>query len=71
MCVFGGIATTGGKGNLIGGFIAAFIIFCLKIALGQRNINTQLILVIIGIMLILSVVIPAISSALPKKKKAE
>ncbi|MBO6147090.1 MAG: ABC transporter permease [Lachnospiraceae bacterium] len=69
MCVFGGIATTGGKGNLIGGFIAAFIIFCLKIALGQRNINTQLILVIIGMMLILSVVIPAISAAIPKKKK--
>ena len=69
MCVFGGIATTGGKGNLIGGFIAAFIIFCLKIALGQRNINTQLILVIIGMMLILSVVIPAVSSALPRKKK--
>ena len=65
------LAMQGALGNLIGGFIAAFIIFCLKIALGQRNINTQLILVIIGIMLILSVVIPAISSALPKKKKAE
>ncbi len=60
MCVFGGIATTGGKGNLVGAFIASLIIVCLRIALGQRNINTQLILVIIGIMLICSVVIPAI-----------
>jgi rhamnose transport system permease protein len=70
MCVFGGIATTGGKGNLIGGFIAAFIIFCLKIALGQRNINTQLILVIIGLMLIVSVVIPGIAANLRGKKKS-
>ncbi|MCR4797944.1 MAG: ABC transporter permease [Lachnospiraceae bacterium] len=70
MCVFGGIATTGGKGNLIGGFIAAFIIFCLKIALGQRNINTQLILVIIGLMLIVSVVIPGLGSYFGAKKKS-
>ncbi len=69
MCVFGGIATTGGKGNLVGAFIAAFITFCLKIALGQRNINTQLILVIIGLMLILSVVVPAISSGLRRRTK--
>ena len=67
MCVFGGIATTGGKGNLIGGFIAMFIIVCLRIALGQRNINTQLILVIIGMMLILSVVVPAIASAISRR----
>jgi rhamnose transport system permease protein len=71
MCVFGGIATTGGKGNLIGAFIAAFIIFCLRIALGQRNINTQIILVIIGLMLIVSVVIPAISSAVSAGRKKQ
>ncbi|MCR5304579.1 MAG: ABC transporter permease [Lachnospiraceae bacterium] len=69
MCVFGGIATTGGKGNLIGGFIAAFVIVCLRIALGQRNINTQVILVVIGAMLIVSVLIPAISAAITKNKK--
>ena len=71
MCVFGGIATTGGKGNLIGAFIAAFIIFCLRIALGQRNINTQIILVVIGLMLIVSVVIPAISSAVSAGRKKQ
>jgi len=69
MCVFGGIATTGGKGNLVGALIAGFTIVCLRIALGQRNINTQLILVIIGILLIVSVLIPAISASLSAKKK--
>lgn len=69
MCVFGGIATTGGKGNLVGALLAGFTIVCLRIALGQRNINTQLILVIIGILLIVAVVIPSISASLSAKKK--
>ena len=64
----GGIATTGGKGNLIGAFIASFIIVCLRIALGQINMNTQLILVIIGVMLIVSVLIPSFRDLLWKKK---
>ncbi|MEE0954643.1 MAG: ABC transporter permease [Eubacterium sp.] len=69
MCVFGGIATTGGKGNLIGATIAGFTIVCLRIALGQRNINTQLILVIIGILLIVSVLVPRFSQSITDKKK--
>ncbi|MCR5626217.1 MAG: ABC transporter permease [Lachnospiraceae bacterium] len=69
MCVFGGIATTGGKGNLIGGFIAAFVIICLRIALGQVNVNTQIILVVIGIMLIVAVLIPTISNYISDAKK--
>ena len=71
MCVFGGIATTGGKGNIIGGFIAAFIIVCLRIAFGQINMNTQLILVIIGVMLIVSVLIPAVTNAINSRKKTK
>ncbi|MGN1141296.1 MAG: ABC transporter permease [Oliverpabstia sp.] len=74
MCVFGGIATTGGKGNLAGASIAAFVIFCLRIALGQANVNTQLILVVIGAMLVVSVLIPEISrrftNARDKRRRA-
>ena len=69
MCVFGGIATTGGKGNLIGATIAGFTIVCLRIALGQRNINTQLILVIIGVLLIVSVLLPGITQSIQNKRK--
>ncbi|MBO4327168.1 MAG: ABC transporter permease [Clostridia bacterium] len=79
MCVFGGIATTGGKGNLFGALIAGFSIVCLRIALGQININTQLILVIIGLLLIISVLISGITQSdwfrkkqlAAKQKKAE
>ncbi len=69
MCVFGGIATTGGKGNLVGATIAGFTIICLRIALGLRNVNGQLILVIIGALLIISVLVPAISTSITNKKK--
>lgn len=69
MAVFGGIATTGGKGNLIGGIIAGFIIVLLRIALGQINLNSQLILVIIGILLIVAVLIPGISSSIKARRK--
>ena len=69
MAVFGGIATTGGKGNMIGGIISAFIIVLLRIALGQINLNSQLILVIIGMLLITAVLIPGINSSLKAKKK--
>ncbi|HIW41906.1 MAG TPA: ABC transporter permease [Candidatus Mediterraneibacter vanvlietii] len=69
MAVFGGIATTGGKGNLVGGFIAAFIIVCLRVALGLINMNTQLILVIIGLMLIIAVLMPGISQRIKGMRK--
>lgn len=73
MAVFGGIATTGGKGKMIGGIIAAFIIVCLRIGLGQINMNSQLILLIIGILLIAAVILPNISASIKaaKKKKAQ
>jgi len=38
--------------------ISAFIIICLRIGLGQINMNPQVILVILGTLLILAVMIP-------------
>lgn len=70
MAVFGGIATTGGKGRMVGGVISAFIIICLRIGLGQINMNSQLILIIIGILLICAVLLPNITGSIRLKKKA-
>ncbi len=58
MAVFGGISSTGGKGNIAGGLISAFIIVCLRVGLGQRNIHPQVILLIIGVLLIGAVALP-------------
>lgn len=73
MAVFGGIATTGGKGKMIGGIVAAFIIVCLRIGLGQINMNSQLILLIIGVLLICAVLLPNISASIKaaQKKKSQ
>jgi len=69
MAVFGGISTTGGKGNLAGAIISAFIIVCLRIGLGQINMNPQVILIILGILLISAVMLPNISQSISDKKK--
>ncbi|MBO5336696.1 MAG: ABC transporter permease [Lachnospiraceae bacterium] len=69
MAVFGGIATIGGKGKLLGGIISAFIIVCLRIGLGQINMNPQVILIILGTLLVCAVLIPNISGKLNIRKK--
>lgn len=71
MAVFGGVATTGGKGNLPGTLVSAFIIVLLRIALGQINLNSQLILVIIGLLLIIAVLVPGINATMKARKKLE
>ena len=72
MAVFGGILSTGGKGNIAGGLLSAFIIVCLRIGLGQRNVNAQVILLIIGLMLVCTVALPnvakSVKEAMGRKK---
>ncbi|MBP3826042.1 MAG: ABC transporter permease [Blautia sp.] len=72
MAVFGGISSTGGKGNLAGGIISAFIIVCLRVGLGQKNVNAQVILLILGVLLIAAVALPNIIGTIRNtlKKKA-
>lgn len=69
MAVFGGISTAGGKGKLQGGIISGLIIICLRIGLGQINMNPQLILIILGALLILAVLLPNIGGEVKLKKK--
>ena len=71
MAVFGGISSTGGKGNLAGGIISAFIIVCLRVGLGQRNVHAQVILLIIGLLLIGAVALPNIIGQFRKSVKAK
>lgn len=69
MAVFGGISTAGGKGKLIGAIIAAFTITCLRVGLGQINMNAQVILIILGALLICAVLLPNISQSISDKKR--
>ena len=69
MAVFGGISSTGGKGNLVGGMISAFIILCLRIGLGQGNVHAQVILLILGVLLICAVALPNIAGQVKRLAK--
>lgn len=69
MAVFGGISSTGGKGNLAGGVISAFIIVCLRVGLGQKNVHAQVILLILGVLLICAVALPNIIGQVKKAVK--
>ena len=69
MAVFGGISSTGGKGNLVGGMISAFIILCLRIGLGQGNVHAQVILLILGVLLICAVALPNIAGSVKRLVK--
>lgn len=69
MAVFGGILSTGGKGNIAGGMISAIIIVCLRVGLGQKNVNAQVILLIIGLLLVCTVGLPNIVKNVKKTLK--
>lgn len=55
MAVLGGFSTSGGKGNMIGAIIAAFVIGFLRYGLGLINVSAQVILIVVGLLLIGSV----------------
>jgi rhamnose transport system permease protein len=68
MAALGGFSTFGGKGNMIGAILAAFIIGFLRYGLGLINASSELILIIIGVLLIASVLA---SNVKPKMKLPE
>lgn len=56
--VLGGISTAGGKGTMTGALIAIFLIGYLRYGLGLVNVESQLILILTGLLLILAVLLP-------------
>jgi len=58
MVVLGGISTSGGKGRLAGALISSFVIGYLKYGLGLNNISSQILMIVIGLLLIISVLTP-------------
>ncbi|SET18715.1 rhamnose transport system permease protein [Natronincola peptidivorans] len=69
MVVLGGVSTAGGKGRMIGTILSIFIIGFLRYGLGLINTSAQVLLIIIGMLLIFSVMIPNIK--FKKRKKAK
>ncbi len=57
MVVLGGVSTSGGKGTIAGPLLAIFIIGFLNYGLGLVNVQAQVLLIIVGLLLILSVLV--------------
>jgi rhamnose transport system permease protein len=57
MVVLGGVSTSGGKGRITGPLLAILIIGFLNYGLGLVNISAQVLLIILGVLLIVSVMV--------------
>jgi rhamnose transport system permease protein len=57
MVVLGGVSTSGGTGRIAGPLLAIFIIGFLNYGLGLMNVSAQIILIILGLLLVLSVLV--------------
>jgi rhamnose transport system permease protein len=57
MVVLGGVSTSGGTGRIAGPLLAVFIIGFLNYGLGLMNVSAQIILIILGLLLVLSVLV--------------
>lgn len=70
ICVLGGILTDGGKGNFIGAMISVFLLGLLEYGLGLVNVTSNVMFVIKGALLVISVMIPNLKINVKKKKIA-
>ncbi len=65
--VLGGVAITGGKGNVFGVVISIFIIGFLKFGMGLINVPGKVMNIIIGLLLILAIMLPELLKRLKPK----
>jgi len=66
--LLGGTEITGGKGNIIGSFLAFFIIVILKTGMSVANIKAENQLTVMGSLLILAIVIPNVITMIKEKR---
>lgn len=69
MAVLGGVSTAGGKGRVVGVLLGVFTIGLLRYGLGLVNISSQILMIVIGGLLIVSVAIPNIKEVLADSKE--
>jgi len=66
MVVLGGVASSGGKGNILGTALAVLVIGFLRYGLGLVNVTSQVIMIIVGALLIIAVAIPNFRESIGK-----
>ena len=63
MAVLGGVSTSGGKGRILGASLAILVIGYLRYGLGLMNASSQIIMIVVGALLILTVAIPGLKAS--------
>jgi len=66
--VLGGVDINGGKGTMLGAVLALFLIGLMRFGMGLLNIQGQVQGVVIGLLLILSILIPGIAQQVSLRK---
>lgn len=69
IAILGGMLPSGGRGRIPGVFIAVFIYGLMRYGLGLRSISTDVISIIMGGLLIISVLIPTLLSQIKRKSQ--
>ena len=64
MAVLGGVSTSGGKGRILGASLAILVIGYLRYGLGLMNASSQIIMIVVGALLIITVAIPGFKESI-------
>jgi rhamnose transport system permease protein len=68
MVLLGGTEITGGRGSVIGTFLAVIIIIILKTGLLVANVTANAQMFIMGMLLLISIIVPNIMNYYREKK---
>lgn len=69
--VLGGVDINGGRGTMLGAVLALFLIGLMRFGMGLLNIQGQVQGVVIGLLLILSILIPGVAQQVSSLKKIQ
>jgi rhamnose transport system permease protein len=69
--VLGGVDINGGKGTMLGAVLSLFLIGLMRFGMGLLNIQGQVQGIVIGLLLILSILLPAIAGQVSSARKTQ
>ena len=69
LVVLGGVAITGGKGNIFGVILAVFFIGYLKFGMGLLTLSAKVMIITTGLLLIIAVLLPGLLDSIKSKRK--
>lgn len=69
LVVLGGVSIAGGKGNIFGVILAAFLLGYLKFGMGLLNISAKVMIITTGALLIIAVLIPGLMDSIKARNK--